>query len=338
MKNNKIYLLVMSSFILLAALALLSCGGGGGGDASAPAETNTALTADNAPQAAAGVLKSSDVISPLSGVTGIITTSSSATGTASTQSTFSNVLTMTASGVQGKANLIASGSIPWWTSHTMTCSEGGTMVIGSGSTWDGPASPSDSSEVINFKGNVTFNSCKKSTLTLHGTVYVSVTGSLTSPTAVTLSGSLNYSDTATSATMTLSSANLSATNIAADYDMSNARIVLSGNLQATIGSETVSVRGDGFTVQLAAVSGGTTASFSGRIRTTCLGTWLTLSTSTPVTILSGDSCPTGGDISATYGGNTIRVEIGSDAGMNLYFNGTSAGTYAGCADLKGQCL
>jgi len=346
--NNKAMLVAL---VIISALALLSCGGGGGGDTP---ETNTTLTAGNAPQAAAGVLKAMDIADALQGLSGLMTTTSSSTTTVSAKSPISNIVNMTASALQnGQQQTQPSSMGNSMYSESIPCDEG-TMVI-SDFTWDGldllnPPDKEDIdwNEVKNFKGYVTFKSCKKSTLTLNGEdVYISVTGSLTSPSAVTLSGSLDYTDTSNSTTISLDNANLVVSGIShvnSDFDMSNSTLVLTGGVQANVGGEDISFRGNGFTVKLKSITGGSEVQLSGKIRTACLETWLTITTSTttPVKLMDGDACPTGGDVSASYEGNTVRAVIASGTNnISLYFNGTMLGgptyTYENCTLLKGTC-
>src|SRR5512145_1673922 len=336
--NNKAMLVAL---VIISTLAILSCGGGGGGDTP---ETNTALTAGNAPQAAAGVLKAMDIADALQGLSGLMTTTSSSTTAASAKSPINNIVNMTAAalqtGQQTTNSYTAGGSIPSWYSVSVDCSGGGTIDL-SNASWDSPDDLTEDNfdEAVNFKGQVTFNSCKKSTLTLNGSVYVSVTGVLSSPSAATVSGSLTYNDTSNSTTLTLTNASVAVSNIAADFDMSNATILASGTLQATIDTENISLRCKNLTVQLASITGGTTATLSGQIRCSCLETWLTITTATPVTLMDGDTCPTGGDVSASYNGNTVRAVIaGSDTNnISLYFNGTQLTTTYSCTTLKGAC-
>lgn len=335
--NNKAMLVAL---VIISALAILSCGGGGGGDTP---ETNTTLTAGNAPQAAAGVLKAMDIADALQGLSGLMTTTSSSTAASTSTSPISNIVNMTAAALQNgqqATNSYTAGSFPPFYTRTVDCSGGGTMVI-SNASWDSPDNLSEDNfdEAVNFKGDITFNSCKKSTLTLNGSVYVSVTGVLSSPSAATVSGSLTYNDTSNSTTLTLTNASVAVSNIAADFDMSNATILASGTLQATIDTENISLRCKNLTVQLASITGGTTATLSGQIRSSCLETWLTITTTTPVTLMDGDTCPTGGNVSASYNGNTVRAVIAGSGPNNisLYFNGTQLPTAYSCTTLKGAC-
>ena len=347
--KNKAMLIAL---VILSSLAILSCGGGGGGDTP---ETNTTLTAANSPQAAAGVLKAMDIADALQGLSGLMTTTSSSTTASSSTSPISNILTITGTALQNSQQQTQSSLANSMYSHSMQCDNvGGTMVI-SDFTWDGfnPLNPPDPEDVDwetlnNFKGDVTFTNCKKSTLTLNGSVNVSVTGLLSAPSAVTMSGSLNYNediaDTTNDTTIILSNANLAISGIGTDFDMGNATIVLTGSVQATVDGENISFRGNGFTVKMKSITGGSEVRLSGQIRTACLDTWLTITTveGTPVKIMTVDTCPTGGDVSASYNGNTVRAVIAAGTtNISLYFNGTLLGgptyTYTNCTDLKGEC-
>jgi hypothetical protein len=342
MRKTKIFWGVLLSIIIISCLALWSCGGGGG-EGSAP-ESNTPLTSANAPKAAAGIFKATDIAEPLKGVPGIITASSAENGGTATSSAISNLLDMTASALQSRTqstNVHRAGSIPWPFTYTQACADGGDITLYN-ATWDGDAQPDDLSQLVNFRGQVTFNNCKKDTLTLNGSMTIAVQGALTSPTSMTMTTTLAYSDTGTNTTINLNNATVAISNIAPGLDLSNVTIVLSGGLSANLDGEIIEIRGNNFMLQFATIPGGVTLSLSGQIRTACLGTWLTITTATPITILSGDTCPTGGDVSASYGGNTDRVVINPDnipgnKSINLYFNGTLVDTYDDCVALKGHC-
>ena len=113
MRKTKIFWGVLLSIIIISCLALWSCGGGGG-EGSAP-ESNTPLTLANAPQAAAGIFKATDIAEPLKGVPGIITASSTEDGSTAAGSAISNLLNMTASALRSPTqptNIHRAGSIP----------------------------------------------------------------------------------------------------------------------------------------------------------------------------------------------------------------------------------
>ncbi len=93
MKKNQIFALWIFVFVVLASLAFWSCGGGGGGG-EVP-ETNVALTAENSPKAAAGILKALDIANALQGISGIISPATSSEGASMTQSPIGSLLMMT---------------------------------------------------------------------------------------------------------------------------------------------------------------------------------------------------------------------------------------------------
>ena len=341
--------------LLILCLALWSCGGGGssGGGAFQP---ETALTETNAPQAAAGLLKATDIIGPLQGIAGTLVVSSATTAAASLKTPVSNLLNLAVTAAKDqKQKLDASkenASLPL--PYTMDCPDGGTLTVQS-ATWDGPAEPASLAEIENFSGRVSFNNCQKGPLSLDGSMNIAAEGFANAPTAVTLTATMTYNDSYTDTTLTLSGLSVAVSNIGPKIDMGNVTIAMSGSLEGVLGEESIDISCDNFVMQFTAFTEGeaTTGitgellSVSGRIKTSCLNTWLTITTITPIRMVKGYLCPTAGEITFASQDNTIRVVIGGDSGLDgdigidytidLYFNDELIATYANCTELKGLC-
>ena len=86
---------------------------------------------------------------------------------------------------------------------------------------------------------------------------------------------------------------------------------------------------------------GDTVSFEGRIKTSCLDGWFTVTTVTPIpidTASEDDTCPTGGKLRATGdGGTVLEIEFTSTGGVNVYLNGSVIDTYDTCYEMPDGC-
>jgi hypothetical protein len=84
--------------------------------------------------------------------------------------------------------------------------------------------------------------------------------------------------------------------------------------------------------------GGGTVSISGRIKASCLGGWVTITTNNPIFIPTNADCPTAGEVVITSGGNSVKVVIASDSKITIYYNNTLVQTYNNCEDVDGLCV
>jgi hypothetical protein len=87
----------------------------------------------------------------------------------------------------------------------------------------------------------------------------------------------------------------------------------------------------------AQVTGGQNLSLSGRIKPSCLGGWMVVTTNTPTFIPTGADCPTAGEVVVTAGGNSVKVVYASDFKVIIYYNDTLAQTYNICEEVADLC-
>jgi hypothetical protein len=85
-------------------------------------------------------------------------------------------------------------------------------------------------------------------------------------------------------------------------------------------------------------SEGTLITISGKIKPSCLGDWITITTPIPIFIPIGDDCPTAGEIVATSGEYNVKVVISSNYNITVYFNEVLTETYANCREVMGLCF
>lgn len=333
MKNNKKLLCILATLLIISVLALFSCGGGGG-DASSTGggKTNVALTSENAPQAAAAVSQAVGAILPVvdaagdNALPGAAASMPASSGQAPIKALLMLGIAAAQKQMQQSAGYAAAGS----NSYSDSCANGGSFSVSI--SWDRDA------DFLNLRGNVTFNACREATTYMNGTMSLAFTGSYTSPTAVNMTANLTYEDSYSSTRLTMSALNFYATDVGSGLDFSQARIVMSGSISGTAQGETIrDFRCDNLTVDFGLVGGGRTMSVSGRVRSACLDTWLTLSTATPVTMPTGSDCPTAGDITATVGADATRLVVHTNTSIDLYFNGTLKETYSNCNAINAEC-
>ena len=143
------------------ASALTACGGGGGGSsAEAPQAQRVVITQANAPSVAAEAIDAGGAGSDASGsVTGV---------QVSTTSPRVSVLASLASAVKlGLTSVAPNALVGATTTHTETCSNGGSVTVTQSYTTQGTATPGD-------RVDLAFNSCVEGTETLTGTLSVTL--------------------------------------------------------------------------------------------------------------------------------------------------------------------
>lgn len=340
---------------ILAAFcfALWSCGGGGSDGPGVVLQGDTALTETNAPTAAAGLLKAADIIGPLEGISGALAVSSATTAAATLQKPISNILSITISAAKHQKNSTDKNAptaflpLP----YTVSCPDGGSLTL-QNATWDGPSEPTSPDEVENFSGSVSFNECKKGTLSLDGSAKISIEGFASAPESVELTASMTYNDSATDTTLQLSNLNAQVSNMGPGIALKNATIELSGSVEGVLGEESINISFDHFVVSFTSFTEpaayesakttaptvtGKTVALSGRIKTSCLNTWLTVTTAVPIKFIQGELCPSAGDLSLASQSNIIRVVIAENFEISLYFNAEWVETYEDCTKLKVLC-
>ncbi len=304
---------IFKGLMLIIAMSLLtiacgsSSGGGGGGDDGTPSQTGATLTAQNAKLAASGVGQAIDLIELgdlLEGISIIGISNSS-------------------NQILSDSQIGALGSLP---ATTQSCAAG-TMTVSA--TWEGPNNPTSASQIIDMNANATFNSCKLGTMTFNGAAIIQLSGPANNPASVNFSSSnLNASDSATGDNITM-------TNIS--FLITNTSLTISGAISGTADGQSINEEYDNFTISESSTSGGTLMTLSGKMKSSCLGGWVTIDTTTAIFVPTNASCPTDGEVVITSNGDTVTLVIQSDASMDVYFNDVIEESYNSCSELDDVC-
>jgi hypothetical protein len=225
------------------------------------------------------------------------------------------------------------GSMP---STPFSCASGsGTMSA----SWTGPPEPSDPSQIMDLQMNMTFNQCYDGEITLNGSVSMSFNGPLSDPTSFTFStSSLSYINLPYD-TLTMSGFTMSITDLSYDIygGLTGGTITVSGAITGTLDEQPVDESCESLRISYTSEVSGDTITISGRLRPSCLGGWINISTTNAIFSPAGSDCPTSGDINISSGGNTVRVVISGDSSITLYLNGVLLETYSSCTELEGLC-
>lgn len=323
-------LIVLCSLLLL----LLSCGG------DKPKVTGTPLTSMNAPQAVAGVYQAAEVVGLLSNIDldpgSILSTSESQVDQPGTSGPIRNLVALGESIARNhfRSTRLLSGAI---IEETQACPEGGSVDVYA--LWDGPADPVDASEVVDPQVNITLSDCSVDSFTVNGSMEMGITGSLDAPTKISLSIDASIIDSLTDTDMNIDTFSLEITGSGLSaFDLDNVSMLMSGSISGSLFSENVSIEYDDFNLIFSSYEEGVSVSISGKIMTSCLDKWLTITTTSPLIILNFEECPSAGRITATADGNSVRAVFESDYQINIYYNDTLAETYASCDDFAGVCV
>lgn len=327
------------ALILMAVLPfMLSCGGGGGG--GGPAQPETTLTSGNARQASGAAVQSARLV--------LFTGAAEAIGPASLSlKTYSKDLrkpplrsildkVISISKAQRiKTGLHSQGSMQ----TTELCSNGGTITVSA--TWIGPDDPTDPSQIVNFDASMSYNSCKEDTSTLNGSMSVAFEGPLSRPTKITISmPNFSYVDTEANDNITITNLTMVVTNLTFTEDreeLISGTIILTGSVSGSVDGDPINVECDGYMIVFSSGVTGETLSISGRIKPSCLGSWVTVTTNIPIFVPEEADCPIAGEIIITSGGNSVKVVIASDSKIAIYFNDTLVQTYNDCEEVDGLC-
>ncbi len=331
MRNFKDYIYkAIVIFSTFAIILITGCGGGGGGNGGAPPQTGGAqLTANNTPQAGSAVIQALYLGGPLSAAGEIqpLSISSKTSSKNYSKPPLRSILDKVVSiskAQRHKSEVHAAGSMP---PTTESCTGGGNVTVSA--TWQGPDEPTDPSQIVNFNGNITFNSCKEDTVTLNGSMNIAFEGPLSNPTKLTISASnFTYADSETGDNITMANFKLVFTD---------GTMTLAGTIRGTVDGESVNEEYDKFRMAFSSDIGGITVSISGRVNPSCLGGWVTITTNTLIFIPKDADCPTAGEVVITSGGNSARMVIASDYKITIYFNGTLVQTYNDCEEVDGLC-
>jgi hypothetical protein len=220
---------------------------------------------------------------------------------------------------------------------TMECEEGGSISLNV--TWDGPPIPTDPSQISDLNIKMTFDSCTQFGCTMNGTVRIIFEGPLSDPTKIKISvPELTYTNTNTGDDVTIKDLSITITGFTMETDhLISGTIEVSGTLSGTVGGSPIDVVCENFKIEFVSSSEGTSITISGKIKPSCLGDWVTITTPTPIFIPMGDECPTAGEIVATSGEYNVRIVISSNYNITVYFNETPIETYTNCREVMDLC-
>jgi hypothetical protein len=148
-----------------------------------------------------------------------------------------------------------------------------------------------------------------------------------------------YADTYTGDDVTITNLTITITGFTMDPvdHLLSGTITISGVLSGMLGGSPIDVECDNFKIEFNSSSGGTTIDISGKIKASCLGDWITITTNKSIFIPIGDYCPTAGEIVVTSGGYNVKIMISSDYKITVYYNDTLIETYNNCQEVIGLC-
>jgi hypothetical protein len=220
---------------------------------------------------------------------------------------------------------------------SMECEESGTISLNV--TWDGPTLPTDPSQIINLNIKMTFDSCTQFGCSMNGSVQMIFEGPLSDPTKIKISvPELTYTNANSGDDVTLKDLSITITGFTMEADqLISGTIEVSGTLSGTVGGSSIDVKCENFKIEFVLSSEGTSITISGKIKPSCLGDWITITTPIPIFIPMGDDCPTAGEIVATSGEYNVRIIISSNYNIEVYFNETLIETYTNCREVMGLC-
>ncbi len=343
MKDSKNVTLIAAVVLGMFVSVLAGCGGGGGGGGDTPApspapSTEASLSATNAPQAGSAVLQAANIVGAASAI-GAYQPAGASSGTASHYTSpvlialYEQAVSF-ANSQKSKSEIQIAGSRG---PITETCDGGGTVSISA--TWTGPDNPTNASQVVDFRGNMTYSSCREDTHTLNGSASIAFEGPLSAFTKLTFSASnVSYSDTVNSDMLTFTNVSIVFSDFAfTNGKLTDASITLSGGLSGTAHGAPLSIECDGYKMVFNSGGGGTAVSMSGRIKPACLGGWVTVSTNIPLFVPTGANCPTAGEVIVASRGNSAKTVAALDSKITVYFNSVPVQTYNSCKDVEGLC-
>jgi hypothetical protein len=321
---------LLTGVIMLALLSVQTGCGGGKADTSRPGGADANLTAASASQAGDALTQAVNLVLPTSALV-----QAKAVGVSSEKSAplirileiVVPVVTRQAAG-EKQANGI----------FHQDCSGGGSIDVGT------PV-PVSLSDPTHLKADVSVNNCRIGLEFMNGAMKVtapaSAIGDIQHIKDFTVEvSSFTYSDPHWSLSLT-DSFTMIAGGISYDgSSVTGGSVTLGGSVSGTIDGVPVNIACDSLGFQFSSNSAGVTVWVTGgRINVSCLGGWVAVLTTPdqPVFLPSHTSCPTQGEITASAGGNTIKMNFSTVSGIRIFFNNTLARTLVGCSDLLGSC-
>jgi hypothetical protein len=310
--------------ILVLSLATLMAGcGGGGGDTSRSGGPDATLTASNASQAGDAVVQAVKLIAPAT-LGQVKAGSVSPEKRSPLAAIFQNIAPVVG---QRWASEKQSSAI-----YHKDCSGGGDIEVTN-------LSPVSADHV---EADVTVNSCKIGSSIMNGTLKVTLpidqADDPLHATEFTIEvSSFTYSDSITTLSLT-DNFIMVARDFSYDGNTpTSGTITLGGTVSGTTGSGPINIGCDSLEFQFSADSSGVAVSVSGRINASCLGGWVTLSTNQAIFFPSNASCPTGGEVVISSGGNSVTMHVEASSKIDIYFNGSLIQTFNDCSEVVGLC-
>jgi hypothetical protein len=358
MKGLKTYICFAIVILSALAFALTSCGGGGGAGGGGVSDTGASLTTANAPQAGSAVAQSVALVQSANflinhDITFDIQSASisSKTSKSYSKSPLMRILNkaISISKTQGdKSGMHTAGSMP---TTVVDCLESGSVTISNAKWTDNTTDPTD---FINLSANITANACTETPYIWNGSMSVAFEGPLSAPTKLTVSmPSFTSTNTDPTPNETLTMTNLTIVVIPTGTEGSidllsglpDATMTFTGTVSGKVNG-TTSNPGNPLNVQcnnfiIAMSNSGETISLSGKIRPTCLGGLVTVTTNKPIVQAAGADCPTDGEIvlTSTANTNSVKIAIAADSKISIFYNNnnTPVQTYNSCTNIVGLC-
>jgi hypothetical protein len=337
---NKSKSLLRFLFFFIAVSIVGSCGGSsgrdGGGSGGGTALPQTTLTANNSSAAASAAIKTVNLVGPLSALGGIQIMGTSSEAHSGKLLTYiiekAISLSKTAS---SESALISQGILP---PLTKNCQDGGTVTASA--IWDGPFVPDDLSEVVDLEGTMDFDSCRDGTNVFNGEMDVSFNGPLSAPNIIDIFlRSFSYTDAEDGDSIVLTNFSIIGTNlIFTGDDLTAATLTVTGTLSGIADNETINAEFSSFIITYSTSASGVTITVSGMMYASCLGGWVTISTTTAIFIPTSADCPTSGEVVITASGDTTRLVVQQDSQITVLFNDTVVDTYNDCEELESICI
>lgn len=324
----KRYNILVAVGVLMLSIAVLLMGcGGGGGDTSRSGGSDASLSASNAPQVGDTVIQAARLVTPTTALGEVKAGSVSSQGPAPLMSIFKGIAPFVERQAVNEKRPSSISSEP--------CPNGGSIEVGT------PVPVS----LDHVKADVTVNECKIGTETMNGSLEVTVPTSALSDlqhvNEFTIEvSSFTYSDPHTNTNLSLTD---NFTMVAKDIrysgdSLTRGSLTLGGTISGTINGEAIDVQCDSFKLQFSAGQSGVSVWVSGRIKASCLGGWVAMTTNAPVFLPVNADCPTGGEIIASAGGSSVKIAISGDKSIRIYFNSTLIQSYPDCSGVEGLCM
>ncbi len=329
-------LFIVGVVMLSLSCFLSNCGGGGGASTSRGGGPDATLTASNAQQVGNVVTQAVKLVVPTVSLGDMKASSISSVKRAPLLKILEKIIS-----TSGKN--FAHKNMSTHAVMNEDCEDGGNITL-----------DIDSVDAINkiIIAEVNVNSCTIGPQILNGTMEVEYVvdsiDAITNPTldnlkdfekvTITTSG-FTYTNTENNDNVTLSDLTLILKEFTYNGDLlSGGSITMGGIVAGILAGETINVECDSLGLLFTSdPAGGLTVSISGGIKASCLDGWIRMVTNSPIFLPVNAHCPTGGNIAASAGENTVNMIIAEDSKISIYFNNDLVQTFNSCDDVIGFC-